>query len=555
MPVIRKICKKTGEKFVVPEEEMALRKRLGIEGEPEYSPVFKFMQLGAFWQHWNLFKRKCGKTGKEIISVFSENCPYPVWHKDEWIKHADPPGADFDESKDVFPQMWDFFQKSPIFHNVGSGNENCEYTDDWWYCRNCYLCHSGADNEDLRYCYRALDSKDCQFCVFCEKLELCMDAIYSVNCFRCKYVLNSRQCSESAFLYDCRNCSNCMFSWNLRNKKYCFMNEQLSKEEYEKKTAEWDLSSRKKYDEAKEVFSKIVKEEAFHRALFIDRSENCTGDHLDEAKNCTNCYFITKQSEDCINCTRHALDIKDALDNVGFAVYGERGYYNCMVQDHTYDMKFCYNTIQCKMGEYSAHCFQCSNIFGCCGLSGKKYHIFNRPYSKEDYEALKEKIIAKMKETGEYGEFFPGYFCANTYEESWSNIYWPLSKEEKEKYGFRSVEDKKREKPADFLDASEVPDSGEDSDDTLTQKKFWDSEAGKPFQIFDTDITFSKKMACPLPNSFYSGRLQENFKWLYYNGKTRTAKCAKCGSETPTSWPSEYDGRILCEKDYLEALI
>ncbi|MFC1748814.1 hypothetical protein ACFL2V_08400, partial [Pseudomonadota bacterium] len=534
---------------------MVLREKLGVEGEPAYSPAYKFMQLGAFWQHWNLYKRNCGKTGKEIVSVFGPDCPYPVWHKEEWIKHADPPGADFDESKDVFPQMWEFFKESPIAHNVGAGNENCEYTEDWWYCRNCYLCHSGVDNEDLRYCYRLLYCKDCQYSVYGEKIELCLDAIYSVNCFKCKYILNCRQCSDSSFLYDCRNCSDCMFCWNLRNKKYCFMNEQLSKEEYEKKITEWDLSSRETYEKGKDLFKKNVLEKAFHRAVYIDRSENCTGDHIDEAKNCTNCYFITTGSEDCINCTRHGANVKDALDNLGFAIETERGYYNALVQAHCYDVKYSYNLITCKFAEYSAHCFQCENIFGCCGLSGKKYYIFNKPYSKEDYEALRAKIIAKMKETEEYGEFFPGYFAANTYEESWSNFYWPLSNEEKGEYGFRSAEQRKQEKPLNFLDSSEVPDNSSDTDESLTQNKFWDSEAGKPFQIFEADIKFAKKIQGPLPNSFYSRRIQENFRWLPFNGKTRTTSCAKCSAEIETGWPTQYDGRILCEKDYLDALI
>jgi hypothetical protein len=52
-------------------------------------------------------------------------------------------------------------------------------------------------------------------------------------------------------------------------------------------------------------------------------------------------------------------------------------YYSSSAQDQSYDVKFGYNLTQCKFAEYSAHCFQCQNIFGCCGLVGKKYYIFN----------------------------------------------------------------------------------------------------------------------------------------------------------------------------------
>ena len=126
---MKKVCPISGEEFEISKQEIELRKKLGIDGLPETSPRMRFRYLGAFWQHWNLHKRKCDFSGKPIISVFSEHCPYPVYHKDEWIKHANPPGAGFDATQAVFPQMWEFFQKSAIPHNFQNNNENCEYTD------------------------------------------------------------------------------------------------------------------------------------------------------------------------------------------------------------------------------------------------------------------------------------------------------------------------------------------------------------------------------------------------------------------------------------------
>ena len=92
-------CPMTGKTFTPSEQEMALRKKLGIEGSPEYYPAFSFLQLTAFWQHFALHKRIDDRTGKSIVSVFGPDCPYPVWHKDEWMQQANPPGADFDHSK------------------------------------------------------------------------------------------------------------------------------------------------------------------------------------------------------------------------------------------------------------------------------------------------------------------------------------------------------------------------------------------------------------------------------------------------------------------------
>lgn len=106
-------------------------------------PLKRIQCLGAFFPQWNLYKRLCDKTGKDIISVFRPDCPYPVWHKDEWFKNANPPKAVFDSNQLFFPQAETLFKQCPIPHNSGATNENCEYTDDWWQSKNCYLSHTG----------------------------------------------------------------------------------------------------------------------------------------------------------------------------------------------------------------------------------------------------------------------------------------------------------------------------------------------------------------------------------------------------------------------------
>ena len=547
---MQKICPLTNLPFEVSTEEMALRKKLGVEGEPEYHPVFRFMQLGAFWQHWNLFKRKCDRAGKSIISVFSEDCPYPVWHKDEWIKHADPPGADFDPSRPVFGQMWDFFRKSPISHNIGAGNENCEYTDDWWYSKNCYLCHSGVNCQDLRYCYRTLDLKNCQFCVFSFDSELCIDLINSQQCFRVMFAYNAFRCSESAFLYDCRNCNHCMFCSNLRSKSFCFENQQLTENEYEKKVKEWKLSSRSVYFSAKKEFKKMLTERAWHRALFTEQCENVSGNYLYQCKNCQDCFFVTNDAEDCIHLIRAGLHVRDNLDCFT-SMSSEIVYLSALVQDQCYDVRFSYNVVQCKFINYCAHCFQCENCFGCCGLVGKKYQIFNKPYSPEEFVKLKIKIIDHMQSTGEYGKFFPGYFAANPYDESISGFYWPLDKETAGRFGFR-LSGRIPVRPVNALDSSEIPDNSSEANEKLTEKVFWDEAAGHPFQIQDADIVFSRDLGIPLPYTYYARRLQENFRLIPFDGMMRIVRCGKCGKETETSWTEGYDGRILCENCYLK---
>jgi len=451
--------------------------------------------------------------------------------------------------KSVFEQMWEFFRKSPIPHNIGAGNENCEYTDDCWYSKNCYLTHSLVDCEDLRYCYRIIKSKDSAYCVFCSEVELCTDLINCVKCYNVQYSAYSQQCRDSAFLFDCRNCSDCMFSWNLRNKKYCFFNEQLTKEEYEKKRNEWNLMSREDYKRGIEEFHRILKEKACLKSLQISNCENSSGDQLESCKNCENCYFETFEVEDCINCVR-GYKLKDCLDNF-CTMDCELIFNSSSAQDKCYDVKFGYNLIQCRFAEYSAYCFQCKSIFGCCGLVGKEYCIFNKPYSPDEYEIKKQEIIDEMKRNGEYGEFFPGYFAANPYEESLSSFYFPLSDYDIKNWGFRSTKHENAPNPS-YLPSDEVPDTANEANAAIMKQIFWDAAAKRPFQILQDDIDLMKRLKVPLPWSYYTRRIKENFKLIPFSGATRSVSCAKCSDETQTSWPVDYNQRIVCESCYHE---
>lgn len=548
--MVQQTCTISGKTFDVSDAEIALRQKFGIEGLPTVAPKFRLRHLGAFWSHWSLHKRTCDKTGKTIVSIFSEDCPYPVWHRDEWIAHNDPPTLEFDPSRSVFDQMWELFQRCPIPHNTGTENENCDYTDDWWHSRNCYLCHSGYLCEDLRYCYRVIRTKDSHYCVFTFDCELCVDVTDGWNCFEVIHSVDVRNCRNSAFLYDCRNCSDCLFCFNLRNKQYCIGNKQLTKEEFEEAKKKWNFASRQTYDQAKRHFGEMMRTRAFHRAQKIEKCEQSTGNFLENNKNCENCFFIS-EAEDCANGIRSAEGVKDCLDAINFALHSELVLSSSGVLDRCYDIRFGVYIVQCRYMEYCAYCFQCEHCFGCCGLRGQKFCIFNKQYSEEEYHAQKAKIIEHMKSQGEYGQFFPGHFAPNSYDESCSAFYFPLPVGKQEKLGFRIKDSRNQNRPNDCASISDIPDASYEADETITAKIFWDEKAQKPFQIQSADIAFCQKLEVPLPDSSYMQRIQENFRWMPFDGALRETTCDQCSTPVQTTWPAEYDGRILCEGCYL----
>ena len=528
-----------------------MRLKVGVEGMPMLCPEERFRLLGSFWQHWAIHRRTCDYSGTSIISVFSDQCPYPVWRQDFWAEHADPPQSIFIEGQKVFSQLWKLFQTCPIPHKTGHGNENCDYTDDLWNSKNCYLVHSGVNCQDLKYCYRVYGARHSQFCVFLFDSELCCDVVNGRSCYNLIHSVNVQECRDSAFLYDCRNCADCMFCANLRHKQYCWKNVQLSKSEYQRKRDSWRLSSYRTYQNSQEIFNNLVFQKAWHRALVIDHCENCTGDYLNRSKNCHNCFF-TYDAQDSVNCARGGEGLRDSLDCVAFDLNIELAFQSVFISDNCYSLASCYHITSSRFLEYCAFCLHCEHCFGCCGLVGKRYHIFNKPYSESDYHRIRGNIIEAMKQTGEYGQFFPGYFAANPYAESWAGYHFPLSPEEQRRLNFRTAIPPDQ-RVGTYTSSTAIPDDSLECIAESVALSYWDAQSCRPFMISAHDVAFAQSLAVPLPRSYYIARLQRNFSWIPFSGILRPAVCALTGARTTTSLPADYDNRLVSEAAYLSA--
>lgn len=97
-----------------------------------------------------------------------------------------------------------------------------------------------------------------------------------------------------------------------------------------------------------------------------EKNEDCMyGNWVYESKDCTDCDFIFK----CELCSE-SLDCENS--------------YNCnSCQD-------CRSCIDC---DFCYDCKGCENCFGCAGLRNKKFYIYNKPYSKEDYSSKKKEAL------------------------------------------------------------------------------------------------------------------------------------------------------------------
>ena len=131
-----------------------------------------------------------------------------------------------------------------------------------------------------------------------------------------------------------------------------------------------------------------------------------------------------------------------------------------------------------------------------------------------------------MKSTGEWGQFFPGSFAPNPYDESWGSFYFPLNASEQRAMGFYYLPNPEKHNTS-YLNVDQLPRTALEATEETTKQTYWDEVVRKPFQILPQDVNLCRELGVSLPSSYYMRRIQENFKWMPYNGLLRTTKCAK----------------------------
>jgi hypothetical protein len=238
------ICKNCNQNFEITDADRQFYHKIEVP-EPVFCVNCRRQQLLAFWPFGQFYQRKCDLTGEIIISTFPAKAPFPIYKKINWLSDKwQPPQLALDLEQPFFPQLEKLQKMTPHYHLLDDGtNTNCDYSDDIYNCKSCYLCRAMFYCEDLYFCYRMFYCKDSLDCAYCYNLEKCYSCVRCWHCYNTYYSLECRDCLDSYFLYDCRNCKNCFLSSNLRNVEYYFKNKKYSPEEYEKKVKEYDLGS------------------------------------------------------------------------------------------------------------------------------------------------------------------------------------------------------------------------------------------------------------------------------------------------------------------------
>lgn len=504
---------------------------------PALCPPCRQQLRMSFRNERKLYKGKSAFSGKEIVSMFAPEHGYKVIDRDEWWSDAFNPleyGQEFDFNKTFAEQFRELYMKVPHLYLQNVNTENSYYTNYALNHKNCYLIFGGSYNEDCMYGKFVTYCTNCIDVLSCHQCEVCFEGIASERCYNCKYFANTRSTHDSIFVEDCTGCSNCIACFGLKFKDNHFLNKQLTKEEFEKIKKEYETLTPEKIAFLSQELTKL-KSALPHPHVHMYNSDNCTGELV---SNCKECHFAfdSRESEDCkyIYFCPKAIHSQDCTFN---APIGPEFSYNLCssvaLKSSMCNFLFWY-------GDSVFYCMEshhANNSFGCVGLKHNDYCIFNKQYSKEEYEIQAAKIAEHMIKTGEWGEFFAPQLSAFTYNETIAQEYFPLTKEQALSKGWRW----KDEEPQV---ANQTP---VDTTTIICEK------TNRPFRLMQAEIKFYTDHKLPTPTIHPDER--HYARVAKHNTLTLFARnCSNCKKEIKTVHNPDSKYQVLCEECYLKEI-
>jgi hypothetical protein len=517
---------------------------------PTTCPNCRQKRLLAFRNEQKLYKSNCGLCKEQMISAFAPDSPYTVYCNDcFWSDKWNPMkyGRDYDFDRTFFEQFEELFLQVPKASVLQLNNENCKYNHLLAFSKNTYMSPGSFSMENCIYVRKGQYCRDCVNSNSLNKCELVSDSSNCDGCYSSHYLRNCRNCSFSQFLQDCSSLTNCFLCCGLQNKKYCIKNKQYSEEEYKQKVAEYLKKSQSELiDELQEFNSNIP------RKAFIQLNcDNSSGDYLYNCSNADHCFdcFNVEDGKYLIECE----GVKDCMDMVLHDKDIELCYQMTSGGEKNYQTAFCFCTIASPHSKYLYSCFYLRNGFGCEGIhSQSQYCILNKQYTQEEYEKLMPRIIEHMKETGEWGEFFPVALSPFAYNETVAQEYFPMTKKEVLAKGWK-WRDQIDEAPdvEKTIPAEKLPALIKDIPDDILNWAIECEETKKPFKILKQELAFYRKMNLPIPH-FHPDERHKRRMASRNPRKLWKRECGKCGLEIETTYAPEKPEKVYCEKCYLK---
>ncbi|MBT3704429.1 hypothetical protein HOG17_01460 [Candidatus Peregrinibacteria bacterium] len=455
----------------------------------------------------NLYPDECDKCGKNMLSIFSPDKEATVYCPKCWWGGEDDPldyGREFDFGRPFFDQWKELYHEVPRMSLIVLGEqENSDYAHDAYRLKNCFLTFDGEQSWDCMYGETFYKLKDCMDFLVASQCELCYEVVNCSNCYNSKFCKFCKTCSESAFLYDCVGCKDCFACCNLSQAKFCIFNEQYSEKDYKEKLEEYKIDSYEGLEKFKKEFAEFVVKQP-KRAYRGVKNEEVIGDHIDNCKDCYYC-FDCAGLRDCRYCTNVVVGANDCMD---VDIWGENMNlaYNCECVGAGAQELMCNYYAGRNVGNvyYSAFCWDSSfDLFGCVGLRHKNFCILNKKYSEDEYHELLERIVAHMRETGEWGQFMPAETSWFGYNETVAHEFYPLDRDAVKERGWNWMDIPAREFAKQKY---EIPNAISDVPDSIVDEILGCSECGRNYKVTPQELKYYRRFGVPIPRLCYNCR-------------------------------------------------
>lgn len=587
MQAENRVCQNCKNQFTIEPDDFAFYEKIKVPA-PTWCPECRLMRRLTWRNERALYKRTCDMCKTSIIAMYPADASFPVYCKDCWYSDkwdATTYGRDYDFTRPFFEQFHELIQVVPQIALQVSTSPGSDYVNQVANCKDCYLIASGSDNEECLYCYRVLNSRGAVDSSFVEKIQSSYECVQCIESSNLRFAEDCINSSHLTFCTDVHGSQNCFMSSNIRLGANVFRNEKISREDFAEKMKSIDMGSHSAIQSYQKEFSEL-KRSRLHKYMTEKNAPGCTGDAVANSKNAKHC-FVSGDLENCSYLLMVAK-AKDSADVNNGCCTMELAYECSTAGVNTYNTKLSADVWpDVRNATYSQSCRNdVNNLFGCVSVRKKQHCIFNKQYTKEEYEALVPKIIAQMNEMPytdkkgrvyKYGEFFPPEFSIYAYNETPAQDYFPKTEDETETMGFRW----KTIEPRHYgitIASNYLPDHIRDVADDITKQIVGCEHEGKcnhqctaAFRITPNELLFYRRMNLPLPHLCPNCRHYERFTMTNpYRLWKRHCQCAgaesesgaykntiahfhgtgKCPSEFETSYAPERKEIVYCEQCY-----
>lgn len=530
---------------------------------PTWCPECRMVRRFMFYNQHMLFRKKDEISGKELFSHIPPSSPVKIYEHDYWWSgHWDPMvyGREYEFSRPFLAQFHELLYAVPWPSQNATQLINSDYCDHAGFLKNCYLCFDIGNSENCAYVIRGDGVTESVDLYEARHTVLSYENYMSDEAYRVLFSVNCEECTEVWFSKNLLGCSHCFGCVNLRNKSYYIFNKPYTKEAYLAFISEFNSGSYWTVQETRKRAQEFWIKFPMRFTLAI-RVENSTGEHIEKSRNLKFCYsvhgsenlsycqFIDPPATDSYDCSSGFYGLSSSCDTLitGQESYGLRFGWMCWPSNH--DL------------EYSVLCRSSSYLFGCVGLDKKQYCIFNKQYSKENYFALREKVIEHMNSMPytdkqgrvyRYGEFFPPEFSPFAYNETITQDFFPLTKDEAIARGYVWRDPETREYRT-TIDAKDLPDHIKDINDAVLKEIIKCLFCGKAYRIIQMEFDFLRRMSLPLPrlcpNCRYLERIKHRNPPKFYH---RRCTCRGTASENGVyeNQTSHFHGSTSCPNEF-----